>query len=150
MCKRKALSYRHVPSEDIPRLPDDLTEIDDRDLMMLMREHLAWVEYSGYRLARGEIEERELDMHISQRLAFILVSQWGGSSDRVAIVKAEGEGDREVKAMRDKHIKAMAYRKIIQNLYEAADRRVNLISRELTRRTSMEPMQRRAHKFGGA
>lgn len=137
------------PSEDVPGLPDDITSLSDIELMEAMREQTAWLEYAGYRLARGEIEERELELEINQLLAIRLSGERGGN-ERVSIAKAQAESDPEIQELRQRHMQAQAYRKLVGNLRDASERRITLVSRELTRRTSMEPASRRAHKFSGA
>jgi hypothetical protein len=145
------LPVRPESEETIPLVPADVTELDDKSLMKLMVELVAWMEYVGVRLARGEIEERELDLQIVKRQSTLIVESWGGTSkDRVRVVRAEAETDGELEKLRMKHLTAQAYRKIVENLYTTCERRVNLVSRELTRRTSTEPFRNRVHKHGGA
>lgn len=147
--KEDGFALPRRPSEDIPGLPDDITSLSDIELMEAMREQTAWLEYAGYRLVRGEIEERELELEINQRIAVRLSGERGGT-ERVSIAKAQAEADPEIQDLRQQHMQAQAYRKLVSNLRDATERRITLVSRELTRRTSMEPMNRRAHKFSGA
>lgn len=139
------------PGDEVPGLPADITDLDDRALVRCMSEQTAWLEYTGVRLARAEIEERELDLEVVRHQSGLIVASWGGTSkDRVRVARAEADADQELVDLREKHLTAQAYRKILQNLYEACERRVSLFSRELTRRTSMEPYQKRTRKYGGA
>jgi hypothetical protein len=132
-----------------PQLPSDLTDLDDKLLMDLMTELTRWLEYQGSRLSRAEVLERELDFLISQRAAILLSSTWGGGrEDRVAIHKAEAENDEQIKELRGNRMQAHAYRKLVDSLYDATERKIATVSRELTRRTNMEPAQRRVHRGG--
>lgn len=143
---------RRPETDDIPPgLPADITQLHDKDLMKLMSKLVAWLEYMGVRLVRGEIEERELDLQVNSKASTLISSAWtGASSDRVSIAKAEAQMDSSLLALKEKHLVAQTYRKLMQTLYDTTERKISIVSRELTRRTSIEPYKNRTNKFGGA
>jgi hypothetical protein len=132
-------------------LPDDITSLDDRALMSLMVRLTRWLEYQGVRLARAKVVEQELDYQISQRSAIIMLQNWGGTrEDRVAIAKAQVETDKQIERLRQDHGQSYAYRKLLENLYDATERKTSTVSRELTRRGHFAPHERRSDRWGGA
>ncbi len=152
--KESGLSLPEQPEgtgEGIPSLPFDLTDYDDKVLMDLMVELTRWNEYAATRLSQAEIEERELEYRISQETAVALIKNWtGGREERVAIAKAQAMVDPQIAEWGEKHMQLHAHRKLLQSLYESLERKIATVSRELTRRTSMEPYQMRTHRWGGA
>lgn len=131
-------------------LPSDLTSLRNDSLMDLMVELTRWLEYVGVRLSRAEIEEKELALDMEGVEAKVLIASWnGGRDDRVAVSKAEVSVDERVVALREKHLYAHSYRKVMERLYDTTERKISTVSRELTRQMSMEPAQRRTHRHGG-
>lgn len=123
----------------------------DVDLMQLMAQLVSWLEYMGVRLVRGEIEERELDMQVSAKESSLISGAWtGAASDRVRIARAEAEADKDLIELRERHLVAQTYRKLMQTLYETTERKISIVSRELTRRTSIEPFKVRTNRWGKA
>jgi hypothetical protein len=119
--------------------------------MSLMVRLTRWLEYQGVRLARAKVVEQELDYQISQRSAIIMLQNWGGTrEDRVAIAKAQVETDKQIERLRQDHGQSYAYRKLLENLYDATERKTNTVSRELTRRGHFAPHERRSDRWGGA
>lgn len=134
-----------------PSLPEDLTGLDDASLIELMRVLVAWQEYVGVRVARAETIEAEAATAVAGTEAIALIEGWGGvKEDRVGIAKARRDTDPKLVVLRDKYDNARAFRKLSQALYEGLERKSFVVSRELTRRVGMEPVQRRKHKHGGA
>ncbi len=137
--------------DQVPGLPVDLTSVDDRDLMELMSKLTTWLEYMGVRLVKGEIDERELELAINAHNSQLLVNAWGGTSkDRVRIVRAEADLDAGLLKLKEDHLKAQAYRKVLQTLYDATDRKIAIVSRELTRRLGHIPYEARVKRWGNA
>lgn len=139
------------PSEDIPpQLPNDLPDMSSRALMALFVELTQWMEYQGVRLVRARTLESTLEDAIEKRTAMLIIAGWGGKDDRVAVARAQAAIDDEIQGLKDEKQKATAYRRLLETLHNATDRKVFTVSREITRRGDSEVPQRRSHRHGGA
>lgn len=119
--------------------------------MKLMNELLAWHDYASFLAVRCEVEENDAEARMKLAESRALVLNWGsGKEDRVAVARAQRDYDPDVLEMHDALLKAYARRKLFCNQLDALERKVNLVSRELTRRTSIDPGKRRGNRWGGA
>jgi hypothetical protein len=143
-------SFPRKPGDELPDLPEYLDDLGDEEFMRLYTEYTAWVSYAKAELVKAEIaEDREEN---AKRLieARVLIEQWGSdakSSDRVTIAKAKRDTDKRVIAQQDLYLQARAYRKLVDSVYDRCERASQLLSRELTRRTSGAPRERRAARY---
>lgn len=136
------------PKGEIPKLPRDITDLNDDDLMDLFVQLTAWTDHLSSQLAIAAIDEREADRSVSVAESQAMLNNWkGGSGDRVTIVKAQIATDPTVinliKELDEKH----AYRKLLETLYQNVERDSAVVSRELTRRTSDSGFNSRKRKF---
>lgn len=141
------------PTEDMgpPLLPEDLTAISDETLMDFFLKYVRWSEYVAMQAVRSGVmaKEAEHQLGIAQQTA--LQRNWSGTKeDRVTIAKAARDTDPAVLKLTDEYMKRDAYARALGTLNDGVERKVSLVSRELTRRTSIEPHERRAHRWGGA
>lgn len=95
-------------------------------------EQLAWQNYFAVQVAAAEIEEGEAEsrLKLEETEAQLL-------SDKAKVTDQRLDRDRNprVRAARDKYMVARATRKLLTVTMENRERCVNIISRELTRRT---------------
>jgi hypothetical protein len=133
----KGFSLPIKPKYDIPKLPRDITDLDDEALMELFVMLTSWSNHIGGQLAIAAVDEREADRSVSILESQTLLSNWkGGSGDRVTIVKAQIAADPRVIKMKEDLDAKHAYRKLVETLAQNVDKDCALVSRELTRRTS--------------
>ena len=64
------------------------------------------------------------------------------------MAKARRDVDPEVGDRRDKHHEARAYRKMVDTVFDRCERNANVLSRELSRRISLTPVERRLQWTG--
>ncbi len=129
-------------------LPTDLAELNDDALMEEAAIFTQWANYFASKVAVAEIDEAEAWAKLEKQKALQMIEGWTGArGDRVALAKAEALVGEEAQAMVDAHATAKAYRKLIQTLYENADRGASLLSRELTRRIGLAGKEHRLGKF---
>jgi hypothetical protein len=147
----EGLALPDRPGRNFPTLPSDLTELNDQDLMELMTEFTAWGGYAAAKLSLAEVSEREKSDALELEEAKAMVTGWEGQATdaRVAVAKARKLMDADVQAAKDEMRKVYARRKLLQTMVDRLDRNAALVSRELTRRTGAEPVQRRTHRWGG-
>lgn len=147
--KKQGLELPDKPESEIPRLPEDITEVGDENLMTLFVQLTAWAGFLSSQLACAFIDERAAENLVEVAEATSLIRDWGGTSkDRVTVAKAERMVDPDVQDQKQKHAEHYAYRKLVEVLYSNVDRDAAAVSRELTRRTSgADPKTRRADRW---
>lgn len=133
------------PEFEAPRLPPDVTELDDRDLMALFGELTTWAEYLATQLAVAGVDERSAEE--SLKIAEARGAVRHKTEKTVAAVKALVLADPEVLAAREALDSAYAYRKILQPIADGAERRAAFVSRELTRRTGRADRENRNNRW---
>jgi hypothetical protein len=132
------------PEGPIPEVPDDITELDARDLIGLMTELTRWAEHLGVQLAMAEVDERWAEAAMEKERALALL---GGTAKDVTRTKAKAYESEDYLKAEEKYQQCMAYRKLVGVLFANADRWSALLSRELTRRVNIEPRTRRGNRY---
>ena len=138
------------PGSDMPTLPLELDDLTDASLMSVYSETVAWVNYAKAELAKAEILEEGALSALRQTEAFALISQWDDTNkgDTVTMAKARRDVDPEVVDNGNKHREARAYRKMVDTVFDRCERNATVLSRELSRRISMTPVERRLQWTG--
>jgi hypothetical protein len=127
----------YKPKYDIPQLPDDVTDLIDEQLMELFGQFTAWSDFIAAQVACAQIDERAAQRVLDYAEAGAMVSGWAGKgADRVSVAKAQKLLDPDVKRIAEDLDAKHAYRKLVEVIATNLDRDTNLLSRELTRRTS--------------
>ncbi len=137
------------PNYEIPELPRDITMLDDEGLMDLFVQFTQWNDHlSGIR-AIAIVNEREADRILETREAQLMLEGWASNSKSTATAqKAALAANPEIIALKDAVDTKYAYRKIIETRAETVERDSQVVSRELTRRTSeISGFRSRARKF---
>lgn len=125
------------PSFNIPTLPRDITELDDEGLMDLFVQFTQWNDYLAGAQAVAIVNEREAQRAVDQAEATAMLKNWTGTKgDRVALVKAQIADDDSIKDLYMDLDTKYAFRKLIETKTQNVERDSQLVSRELTRRTS--------------
>jgi hypothetical protein len=137
------------PRYEIPVIPKDLTAIDDDDLMLLFSALTAWSDHINGQVSASQVDERSLQKRLSflENSLLVNASASSGRGDRITILKAAIACDPKVMAVEEKLEEAYAYRKMIESVAENLDRDTALVSRELTRRTSFNNVNRNKSRF---
>lgn len=133
----------------MPEIPTYLDELSDADLMSVYGEYMAWMSYAKAELVQAEIVEEQKANDLKVTEAETLIGQWGVSTkgDTVTLAKARRDVDPSVVRAQEKHLEARAYRKLVDSVFERCERGAQLLSRELSRRISMAPQDRRQSRF---
>ena len=133
------------PGDEIPKLPPHLDELSDADLMSLYSQMVSWVNYAKAEVVQAEVIEENTLSALRQTEAVALISQWDDTNkgDTVTMAKARRDVDPEVVDCGDKHREARAYRKMVDTVFDHCERNAMVLSRELSRRISMTPVERR-------
>lgn len=125
------------PNFPIPSLPRDISDMDDEGLMDLFVQFTSWSDYLSGARAIAVINEREAERLVTNREADEFLNQWkGGSADRIALVKAKVASEPGVADAKYDLDTKYAFRKILETRADDVERNSQVVSRELTRRTS--------------
>ena len=137
------------PTSEIPQLPEYLDELSDAELMSLYGELMAWVSYAKAELVTAEIDEERQANNCRIIEAQILIGQWGDNAkgDTVTLAKARRDVDSRVIEQQEAHLTTRAYRKMVDSVFERCERSAQVLSRELSRRISVAPQERRQARY---
>lgn len=125
------------PGDGIPSLPPEISALSDTALMDLMTDLTGWSEYLLAQVACAQVDERAAEKAVEKGQASAMLSGWTGkATERVAIAKAKWLDSDESIALTEDHDGLYAYRKLVETLHANTDKKIALVSRELTRRTS--------------
>lgn len=130
------------PGRALPEVPDDITELDDRELIGMMTLLTKWAEHLAVQLACAEVDERWADAAMEKEKALGSL----GSVKDVTERKAKVYESTAFLEAQDVYHERMAYRKLVGVLFQNADRWSALLSRELTRRVNRDPRERRSER----
>ena len=133
------------PDGERPELPRDLTSLSDDELMGLFGLLNRWVAYAGGQLALAAVDEKEAEAELDVRRARVLIA--GKSERSVSAAKARADEAPEVVEARKSLNVVYAVRKLTETVYDALERDVFLVSRELTRRMGRMDKEIRYNKF---
>jgi len=137
------------PHGDFPELPGYLDELPDPELMELYTKFISWGSYAKSELVQSEIIEERTATNQKFYEATTLINQWGegAKGDTVTLAKARRDVDPEVMNATDEYLEARAFRKLTESVFERCERGAQVISRELSRRISMAPSERRQGRY---
>ena len=139
-------TFPKKPGDEIPSLPLYLDELSDGSLMSLYSEMVSWVNYAKAEVSKAEIVEEQAMGALKHLEAATLIRQWDdkvNKSETVTMSKARRDVDSEVVDATDNHREARSYRKLVDTVFDRCERNANVISRELSRRISLSPVERR-------
>jgi hypothetical protein len=132
---------------DTPKLPEDITELDDEDLMRLFTKLIAYIDFLSTQAALAQIDERESERCLNQVEAEVTANLPVAKGDKVSVIKAQAAADPSVVEAAELYSSAYSYRKIIESMLDNYERDAMLVSRELTRRTAGDTYKSRSRKF---
>lgn len=134
----QGLPVRRSLDVDIPEFPEDVTEIDDHELMILARKYMENFNFMRTQVACATLAETEAENAVNMEEARqLLLKTTGKSTEKAVMLKAAVLTDPVMVDLSGAHFRARAYRKLLETTMENLERYYSLTSRELTRRTSM-------------
>jgi len=132
----QGLNVRRTLDVDVPPFPNDITAVDDQELMRLARCYMENYNFLITQVACAELAVTESENAYDKAEAHLLIS---GSSDpkiKATAIKASILVDKDMQAMSGALMQAKAYHKLLKTMQDNLERYYQLTSRELTRRTS--------------
>lgn len=146
--KKLGIALAAKPEFSIPELPRDISEMDDEGLMDLFVQFTAWNDYLSGARAIAAINEREAESSVSAFESQIFLNEWkGGSAERTTVVKHKVASHPDVVDLKHDQDTKYAFRKMLETRAEDVERNSQVVSRELTRRTSGGGFNARRRNF---
>lgn len=133
----QGLPFKRSMKLDMPDFPSDITLVEDADLMVMASKYMENMNFLRTQAACSEIAEVEADALYEEAVSQGLLNKTTGKpTEKATILKAQVLTDPTVKDLSDAASYAHAYHKMIRTILENIERYYQLVSRELTRRTS--------------
>lgn len=137
------------PHGNVPDIPPFLDEVPDNQLMEFYTLFMSWVSFAKADMVIAEIDEERAANDLKLLEAKTLISQWGDKEkgDTVTLAKARRDTNPEVVEAQRIYSEKRAYRKLVESVFERCERGAQVISRELSRRISLAPQERRQGRY---
>jgi Zn-dependent oligopeptidase len=134
------------PEDAVPDIPEDITELTDQQLMQLMGAYTAWTTYAAHRKAGSARNLRSAEQHL--RYVTALASVRASAERTVAGRKAVAQADPEVQQAETEVADAVDLAEAIDIVWENTKIKIQLASRELSRRIAQHGHETRVAKWG--
>lgn len=133
----KKLPLPLQPSTE-PEMPRDLTSISDKDLSILMAEFSGLMAYAGVEAAFAGANYASKKAKYKFEYAKKYVTRQAESTKKVAAktVEYELDCDDELNRIKVEEVAAEQYKTLVDALYNGYNAKYNVLSRELTRRST--------------
>lgn len=133
--RERGLVIREPVQSELPELPHDLTALGGTELSVLHTELAAWCDYAESLLSGESVEEREQETQVSRLQHKYALSV---QAKTITAAKAMAAIDPVVMAAEDEALEVYSRRKQLEGAVEAARRRMTVVSRQITMRTSRD------------
>lgn len=131
------------PEHPIPDLPWDLGDISESLLIQLYTQFTQWANYLNVQVAKAEAEEEDLEAQTRGKEALFMAAQAdAGVKEHQA--RNLRDSDESIQELRKSLATAKHVRKLTAVLLGNCERSAAACSRELTRRTTLAPHERRS------
>lgn len=137
--EKQGLKIRKTLDIDIPDFPRDITLVDDQDLMVMASEYMENYNLLSTQVAVAFVAEKEAENAFDRAESRALLSlSTGKSTEKAGLLKAAALEQPGMQKLIEAKMVTYAYRKLVETTKDNLERYYNLVSRELTRRTSAE------------
>lgn len=126
------------PSDEQVTLPRDITTVNSEELGELFTQLTAWADYIASQLVMAQLEERSA-LRAKERLENSMSFKRLGAQvkgERVTAIKAEIASHQDIIDLENEYEEKYAYRKLLEMLMNNHERDLQLVSREITRRSN--------------
>jgi hypothetical protein len=137
------------PDLDQVFMPADITMLSSEQLAEKFTQLTAWADYIASQLAFATIEERAAQRQLDVMENKILVQKMATPvrGERITLVKAQVSVDERVLDLAQVLEEKYQYRKLVEMMLSNHERDLQLVSREITRRTSDQRANRKDYGF---
>lgn len=141
--EKQGLKIRKTLDIDSPDFPRDITLVEDQDLMVMASQYMENYNLLSTQVAIAFVAEKEAETSFDRAESRALLSlSTGKSTEKAGLLKAAALEQPGMQKLIDAKMYTYAYRKLIETTKDNVERYYNLVSRELTRRTSSERTMR--------
>jgi hypothetical protein len=135
--EKQGLPIRKSLSIEIPNFPEDITLVDDQELMVIASQYMENYNLLSTQVAIAYVAEKEAENDFDMAEAQALLSMTTGkATEKAGLLKAAVLAQPHMQDKLKAKSYTYAYRKLIETNKENLERYYLLVSRELTRRTS--------------
>jgi len=146
--EKQGLAVRKTLDLDMPDFPDDITLVDDQELMVMASKYMENYNMMRTQTACAQIAELEAENAYDLAEARALLSTSSGkSTEKAGLLKAAVLAQPDIQEKLKTKSYTYAYRKLMETTQDNMERYYGLVSRELTRRTSSDRDRMRNNRF---
>ena len=131
---------KNLPDEQWKELPEDVTRLNSRQLGKHYQGYVAFAEYAEHELALADCRKREISEVLQHRAAYLTARYPDVPKWRLESLQHK---DRKYAKLLRILTKATTRVILLESVVERYNRRVNLMSREITRRQEENNPHRR-------
>jgi len=144
----QGLNIRQVLDLDMPEFPEDITLVDDQELMVMASKYMENYNMMRTQTACAQVAELEAENEYDRAEAYALMqTSTGKATEKAGLLKAAVLLRPEIQEKLQVKSYVYAYRKLMETTQDNMERYYNLVSRELTRRTSSDRDRMRNNRF---
>jgi phage pi2 protein 07 len=144
----QGLNIRQVLDLDMPEFPEDITLVDDQELMVMASKYMENYNMMRTQTACAQVAELEAENDYDRAEAYALMeTSTGKATEKAGLLKAAVLLRPEIQDKLQVKSYVYAYRKLMETTQDNMERYYNLVSRELTRRTSSDRDRMRNNRF---
>jgi len=144
----QGLNIRQVLDLDMPEFPEDITLVDDQELMVMASKYMENYNMMRTQTACAQVAELEAENEYDRAEAYALMeTSTGKATEKAGLLKAAVLLRPEIQEKLQIKSYVYAYRKLMETTQDNMERYYNLVSRELTRRTSSDRDRMRNNRF---
>lgn len=133
------------PELDQVSMPADITMLSSEQLAEKFTQLTAWADYIASQVALAQIEERaaQRQLDITENKLLVQKMATAGRGDRITLVKAQVSVDDRVLELAQTLEEKYQFRKLTEMMLSNHERDLQLVSREITRRTNDQRANRK-------
>jgi len=146
--ERQGLAVRKTLDVAMPDFPEDITLVDDQDLMVMASKYMENYNMMRTQTACAQVAELEAenDYDLTEARA-LLATSTGKSTEKAGLLKAAVLAQTDIQDKLKIKNYTYAYRKLMETTQDNMERYYSLVSRELTRRTSGDRDRMRGSRY---
>jgi len=146
--ERQGLLVRKTLNIEMPDFPEDITLVDDQDLMVMASKYMENYNMMRTQTACAQIAELEAenDYDLTEARA-LLATSTGKTTEKAGLLKAAVLAQTDIQDKLKAKNYTYAYRKLMETTQDNMERYYSLVSRELTRRTSGDRDRMRGSRY---
>ena len=135
-----------VPGPEAPELFMDLGELTADEMMNLFAEFSAWANYAAVKVAEAEAAEDDVESDLKVAEARFLINSMEVDDQKITTARLKRDSDPEVIRLQKELRRCRAVRKLLTTYFSNYERSAAVLSRELTRRSTLFPHEQRSSK----